>query len=59
MKLNVVVLCAQIFGTAFHILWSYLLVDYYHYDIKGIGMAGIITNVTVFFILDTYTNSLP
>ena len=59
MKLNVVPLIANIIGIVVHIFFCWFFVDYYQFDIAGIGLAGIVTNTLIFVILYVYTISLP
>jgi len=58
-KRPMITMVAQFIGTLLHIVWGIVLVDYLKYDIEGIGIACIITNVIIFAITYLYTISLP
>jgi len=59
MKRNVATLVAQILGTAMHIFFSWIFVDKLKYEIPGIGIACMLTNVIILIFLHFYTMSLP
>ena len=50
---------AQTIGAIMHIFWSWLFVVYYKYDLAGIGMASISTNLIIFVIVYVYMITLP
>lgn len=41
----------QILGSALHPFWTWFFTFYLELGIKGIGLAGTITNTIVFFLL--------
>jgi len=49
---------SQCVAIAFHPLWCYIFLNYYDLGITGIGIAGIITDLSVFLYNVAYSYNL-
>jgi Na+-driven multidrug efflux pump len=59
LKRNFVTLMVQSIGTLFHIFACYFFVDILNYDIQGIGLASIITNLIMLILIIIYSRNIP
>ena len=59
LRRNFVTLVVQTIGTLFHVLACYFLVDILNYDIQGIGLASIITNLLMLVLIISYSRNVP
>ena len=59
LKRNFVTLMVQGTGLIFHVIACYFFVDMMKMDIQGIGLASIITNLTMLLMIIAYSRNIP